>query len=212
MFASSLGSVAFTGPGSRKHLHCKRHHHYPLCQPKHNRNCGHCHRAPGVRELRRLTGNAGGSEVQRWQSHPTTCRLSGRAMARTGLRIDADVSIVPPKIPYGGFSPVRLQGWLIERCLPSWRRPLVPPVWFASLLRAPRFQTCSSPFCVGAVVRWSAAIRAVWLLYPGGPRSGPGFAVLVHPHLVGPIRPTPRHISTSPPGGLYEMPLLCPFA
>jgi hypothetical protein len=34
---------------------------------------------------------------------------------------DADVSIVPPKIPYGGFSPVRLQGRLIGRGLPSCR-------------------------------------------------------------------------------------------
>jgi hypothetical protein len=31
---------------------------------------------------------------------------------------DAAVSIVPPKIPYGGFSPVRLQGWRIRRDLP----------------------------------------------------------------------------------------------
>src|SRR5260370_40443461 len=31
---------------------------------------------------------------------------------------DADVSIVPPKIPYGGFSPVRLHGWPIRRGLP----------------------------------------------------------------------------------------------
>src|SRR5262249_14021826 len=32
---------------------------------------------------------------------------------------DAAVSIVPPKIPYGGFSPVRLQGWRIRRDLPG---------------------------------------------------------------------------------------------
>jgi len=89
---------------------------------------------------------------------------------------------------------------------------MVAPIWFASLLRARRFQTCSAPHCVGAVVRLSTAIRAVSLLYPRGPRSGPGYAVPVHPHLVGPMRPTRRHISTSPPGGLYEMPLLCPFA
>jgi hypothetical protein len=31
---------------------------------------------------------------------------------------DADVSILPPEIPYGGFSPVRLQGWPFPRCLP----------------------------------------------------------------------------------------------
>src|SRR5262249_44929468 len=37
---------------------------------------------------------------------------------------------------------------------------------------------------------------------PGGPRSGPGFAVPVHHHLLGPIRPTRGHIPTSPTCGL----------
>jgi len=31
----------------------------------------------------------------------------------------ADVSSIPPIIPYGGFSPVRLEGWLSKRCLPG---------------------------------------------------------------------------------------------
>ena len=79
---------------------------------------------------------------------------------------------------------------------------MVAPVWFASLLRALRFLTCSSPLGVGAVVRLRTAIRAVFLLYPRGPRSGPGYAVLVHHRLVGPIRPTRRHIPTSPTRGL----------
>jgi hypothetical protein len=32
---------------------------------------------------------------------------------------DADVSSTPPIIPYGGFSPVRLEGWRIRRRLPE---------------------------------------------------------------------------------------------
>src|SRR6266705_5768658 len=32
---------------------------------------------------------------------------------------DADVSSIPPIIPYGGFSPVRLEGWRIRRDLPG---------------------------------------------------------------------------------------------
>ena len=32
---------------------------------------------------------------------------------------DADVSSILPIIPYGGFSPVRLEGWLSKRCLPG---------------------------------------------------------------------------------------------
>ena len=46
-------------------------------------------------------------------------------------------------------------------------------------------------------------------LYPRGPRSRPGSSVPLHPHLCGPIRPTRRHIPTSPLSGLYEMPSLC---
>ena len=60
---------------------------------------------------------------------------------------------------------------------------------------------CVSPLCVGAVVRLSTAIRADLLPYPRGPRSGPDFAVPVHPHLIGPIRPTRGHIPTSPTCG-----------
>ena len=43
---------------------------------------------------------------------------SGRTEARSGLRM-TDVSSIPPIIPYGGFSPVRLEGWLSKRCLPG---------------------------------------------------------------------------------------------
>jgi hypothetical protein len=47
------------------------------------------------------------------------------------------------------------------------------------------------------------------LLYPRGPRSGPGCSVPVHQHLFGPIRPTRGHIAVSPQGGLCAMPSLC---
>src|SRR3984893_6695582 len=45
--------------------------------------------------------------------------------------------------------------------------------------------------------------------YPRGPRSGPGCSVPFRHHLIGPIRPTRRHIAISPHGGLYVMPSLC---
>jgi len=48
-------------------------------------------------------------------------------------------------------------------------------------------------------------------LYPRGPRSGPGYAVPVPLHLIGLIRPSCRHLSTSPQCGLYAMPSLCIF-
>jgi hypothetical protein len=44
---------------------------------------------------------------------------------------------------------------------------------------------------------------------PGALRSGPGYSVLVHQRLIGPMRPNCGHISTSPHCGLYEMPSLC---
>ena len=47
------------------------------------------------------------------------------------------------------------------------------------------------------------------ILRPRGPRSGPGYSVPVRHHLIDPIRPTRRHIATSPHGGLYAMPSLC---
>ena len=54
----------------------------------------------------------------------TMLRLSGRTVARNRASIDAAVSTVPPIIPYGGFSPVRLEGWhlqAIRQRLPSGR-------------------------------------------------------------------------------------------
>jgi hypothetical protein len=45
-------------------------------------------------------------------------------------------------------------------------------------------------------------------LYPRGPRSGAGYAVLHPQRLFGLIRPTCRHIETSPHSGLYPMPSL----
>ena len=50
-----------------------------------------------------------------------------------------------------------------------------------------------------------------WPLYPRGPRSGPSYIVSVHHHLVGPIRPTRQHSTTSSQSDLYARPSLCPF-
>jgi len=128
---------------------------------------------------------------------------------RTGLRMMPTFPSSPLKFRTVSFPQYGFKvGWS-KRCLPSIRRPIVVPVWFASLLRAPRFQTCISPRCVGAVVRLSTAIRAFRAALPQGPRSGPGYSVPVHQHLIDPIRPAHRHILISPLSGLYEMPSLC---
>src|SRR3954470_11243022 len=77
-----------------------------------------------------------------------------------------------------------------------------------------------SPFVhrrVGAVAPYCAGPLTMMMHRPGGwvpprprgPRSGPGYAVPVRRCLTGPIRPTRRHIATSPQGGLSAMPSLC---
>ena len=47
-------------------------------------------------------------------------------------------------------------------------------------------------------VRWRTSVQAAVPLCPRGPRSSPGYSVPDHHHLIGPMRPTHRHISISP--------------
>src|SRR5215469_3700707 len=111
---------------------------------------------------------------------------SGKAMARTGLRMMPTFPSPPLKFRTAGFPQYGFKAGLSEGAFPA-RRPIVAPLWFASLLRAPRFQTCLSPLGVGAVVRWSAAIRATVVALPQGSslRSGlfcPSPSTLNRPH------------------------------
>src|SRR6202521_4493479 len=50
----------------------------------------------------------------------------------------------------------------------------------------------------GLRTRSCTAMRWKYSTYPRGPRSGPGCSVPVRHHLIGPIRPTRRHIAISP--------------
>ena len=107
-------------------------------------------------------------------------------MARTGLRMMPTSPSPPLKFRTVGFPQYGFKAGLAEGAFPA-RRPIVAPLWFASLLRAPRFQTCLSPLGVGAVVRLSAAIRATVVALPQGSslRSGlccPGPSPLNRPH------------------------------
>src|SRR5271169_7207938 len=69
---------------------------------------------------------------------------------------DADVSSILPIIPYGGFSPVRLEGWHIRRDLPetSISLSLLPACAdrrrFVFALRAPRGHYGSPALCRAA--------------------------------------------------------------
>ena len=86
----------------------------------------------------------------------------------------------------------------VDRAGPSRRREgfascgLSPPCVHPASLR--RFLVLSR----GARCAGTPPCKRLVPLYPRGPRSGPGYSVPVHQHLIGPIRPTRRHISISP--------------
>jgi hypothetical protein len=128
---------------------------------------------------------------------------SGKAMARTGLRMMPTFPLPPLKFRTAGFPRYGFKAGLSDAAFPY--------NWFAIVLRALGGHR-DSLLCVRDDALVSTSVRADLPLYPRGPRSGPGYAVPVHPHLIGPIRPTRGHIPTSPPRGLYEMPSLCIFA
>jgi hypothetical protein len=143
-------------------------------------------RAP--RDAQRKTRGQSGSLLLlcKVSSSSAPYRLSGKAMARTGLRMMPTSPSPPLKFRTAGFPQCGFKAGLSEGAFPA-RRPIVAPIWFASFLRAPRFQTCLSPLGVGAVVRWSTAIRATLVALPQGSslRSGlfcPGPSTLNRPH------------------------------
>src|SRR6516165_4065454 len=66
---------------------------------------------------------------------------------------DADVSSIPPIIPYGGFSPVRLEGWRFGRRLPnaSLSSSLLPAYTDHVLV-------CFRPSCIPSYPRMSRSV------------------------------------------------------
>src|SRR3954468_19408042 len=139
---------------------------------------------------------------------------SGRIEARTGLRMMPTFPRSPLSFRTAGFPQYGWKAGLSGGAFPDRQRLKPAPGMHLLALGLP------SPFVhlrVGAVVPYCAGPPTMmmhrlggWVaLRPRGPRSGPGYAVPVRPRLTGPIRPTRRHIATSPQGGLYAMPSLC---
>src|SRR4051812_42405289 len=120
------------------------------------------------------------------------CRLSGKAMARTGLRMMPTFPSPPLKFRTAGFPRYGFKAGLSDEAFPA--------DWFAIALRT---LCCHrySLLCVRDDALLSTSVRADQPLYPRGPRSGPGSVVPVPLHLLGPIRPTRGHIPTSPSRG-----------
>ena len=142
--------------------------------------------------------------------------LTGRVGGWRGPDFDdADVSILPPEIPYGGFSPVRLQGWPFWRCLPNPLRrlsllPACSSHWVVCIRRScPPWPNLVSRSVSGRWLSWTPPFERPSPLYPRGPRSGPGCSVPVHRRLFGPIRPTRRHDAISRHCRLFASPSPC---
>src|SRR5215510_1477615 len=144
-------------------------------------------------------------------SSSASCRLSGRAMARTGLRMMPTFPSSPLKFRTVGFPQYGFKAGLSEGACPAPGAQLSRPSGLPPSFVLPAFSLYIPALCrVSCALEHCHASRPAAL--PQGPRSGPGFAVPVHPHLIGPIRPTRGHIPTSPTRGLYWMPSLCIFA
>jgi hypothetical protein len=130
------------------------------------------------------------------------CRLSGKAMARTGLRMMPTFPLPPLKFRTAGFPRYGFKAGLSDAAFPAIR--------FAIVLRTLCCHRCSR-LCVRDDALVSTSVRADYRSTPGALASGPSYAVSVHLHLIGPIRPTRGHIRISPSRGLYQMPSLCIF-
>src|SRR5216683_2833379 len=103
-----------------------------------------------------------------------------------------------------------LSGSALRRDTPVKPLPGMPIV--SRGLRLPFVHFAATPFVSHSVGKVDSIVHRHardCSLYPRGPRSGLGSAVPVHHRLLGLIRPTRRHIATSPLGGLYAMPSLC---
>jgi hypothetical protein len=120
----------------------------------------------------------------------------GGAVARTGLRMMPTFPLLPLKFRRAdflryGFKAGRSDGAFPSSARSSRRAVCVRPACPSLADRIPRSEPRDK-------ARLDTSVRAVRPLYPRGPRSGPGYSVPAHPHLIDPIRPTRRHNLTSP--------------
>jgi hypothetical protein len=116
---------------------------------------------------------------------------SGRAMARSGLRMMPTFPSLPLKFRTAGFPRYGFKAGIADRAF-----PIDAPTRRSACLRP----SCSPLSCLCPVLcRGTQRAGALPFeqhlpLYPRGPRSGPSYSVSVHPHL----RPHPPHSQAHP--------------
>jgi hypothetical protein len=133
---------------------------------------------------------------------------SGRTMARTGLRMMPTFPSSPLKFRTAGFPRYGFKAGVSAGAFPR-AASTCHALSVCILPACPSLQAFGLRSVSENAVRTSTAIQAATPLYPRGPRSGPGYAVPIHQHLCGPIRPTRRHSAISLLCSLYALPSLC---
>jgi hypothetical protein len=128
-------------------------------------------------------------------------------MARSGLRMMPTFPLSSLKFRTAGFPQYGFKAGFSDRACPcdTAHVSLGLPPSFA----LPAAYVGFPVLCRGTLRAGAPPFERLLPLYPRGPRSGPSSSVSAHPRLIGPIRPTRRHIPFSPLSGLYEMPSLC---
>ena len=134
---------------------------------------------------------------------PSPLKFSGRAMALCRLRMMLRFPSPSLKFRTASFPQSGFKAGISDAAFPV--------SWFAIALRAFGHDRGFPALGRGSMRFPAPPCERLLPLYPRGPRSGPGYVVPVHPRLIDPIRPTRRHIPTSPLCDLYEMPSLCAY-
>ena len=128
---------------------------------------------------------------------------SGGTVARSGLRMMPTFPPSPLSFRTAGFPQYGWKAGISDGAFPRHQR-LKPAPGIRQLRHGlhPSFAHLIVRIACPALCRAEdSSMRRHWswvLLRPRGPRSGPGSSVPVHRRLIGPIRPTRRHIAISP--------------
>jgi hypothetical protein len=125
------------------------------------------------------------------------------------------LSIAPLRFRKAGFPRYGSKDGLSERTFPD-RSSVKPapgmPVGRSGL--SPSFVLAAAAWVLRSKSETTCSVKAppcerLTSLYSRGPRSGSGYAVPSHRHLIDPIRPTRGHSTTSSHCDLYVLPSLC---